>query len=105
VAVLEHDGDRYLSSYRGASDWARNLAASHRGRLAQRRRAEEIEVEEVPVDERGPLLQVYAERFGGMPTVGKVLRALPDPADHPTFQITMAVPVPARTKTLPRLGR
>jgi hypothetical protein len=43
--------------------------------------------------------------FGGMPTVGKALRALPDPADHPTFQITRAVPVPARTKTLPRLGR
>jgi hypothetical protein len=25
VAVLEHNGVRYLVSYRGASDWARNL--------------------------------------------------------------------------------
>jgi hypothetical protein len=44
-------------------------------------------VEEVPVEERGPLLEVYTERFGRMPTVGAVLRKLPDPADHPTFRI------------------
>jgi hypothetical protein len=56
-------------------------------RLAQRGRVEEIVVEEVPVEERGPLLEVYTERFGRMPTVGAVLRKLPDPADHPTFRI------------------
>src|SRR5215831_14491928 len=37
VAVLEHDGERYLVSYRGASDWVRNLEASHTARLIQRR--------------------------------------------------------------------
>jgi deazaflavin-dependent oxidoreductase (nitroreductase family) len=88
VAVLDYAGERYLISYRGASDWARNLEASHRGRLSQRGHVEEITVEDVPVDERGPLLAVYTERFGRMPTVGPVLRALPDPADHPTFRIT-----------------
>jgi deazaflavin-dependent oxidoreductase (nitroreductase family) len=88
VAVLEHEGERYLVSYRGASDWALNLEASRSGRLAQRGRVAEITVEEVPVEERPPLLEIYAARFGRMPTVGKVLRALPDAADHPIFRIT-----------------
>jgi deazaflavin-dependent oxidoreductase (nitroreductase family) len=90
VAVLAHDGHRYLVSYRGASDWARNLQASHTGRLTQRGRTEKITVAEVPVAERADLLEVYRARYGKMPTVGGVLRALPDPADHPIFQITVS---------------
>jgi hypothetical protein len=92
VAVLDHEGERYLISYRGASDWALNLEASRGGRLAQRGLVEEIRVEEVPVEERGALLEIYKARFGRMPTVGAVLRALPDPADHPTFRITASAP-------------
>jgi deazaflavin-dependent oxidoreductase (nitroreductase family) len=69
VAVLEHDGERYLVSYRGASDWARNLEASHTGRLTQRGRVEEIEVAEVPVVDRAALLDAYRDRYGKMPTV------------------------------------
>jgi deazaflavin-dependent oxidoreductase (nitroreductase family) len=87
VAVLDYEGERYLISYRGASDWALNLEASHRARLTQRGRVEEITVDDVGVEQRAPLLEVYAARFGHMPTVGAVLRALPDPADHPTFRI------------------
>jgi deazaflavin-dependent oxidoreductase (nitroreductase family) len=87
VAVLEDGGERYLISYRGASDWARNLEASHKARLIQHGRVEEIDVVEVPVAERAPLLSAYRDRFGKMPTVGSVLDALPDPADHPTFLI------------------
>jgi deazaflavin-dependent oxidoreductase (nitroreductase family) len=88
VAVLDHDGSRYLVSYRGASDWARNLQSSPTGRLTQRGRTEEITVAEVPVAERADLLEAYRARYAGLPTVGGVLRALPDPADHPIFQIT-----------------
>ena len=90
VAVLEHDGERYLVSYRGASDWARNLEASHTARLTQRGRAEEIDVADVPVAERAPLLAAYGDRYSKMPTVAPVLRALPDPADHPIFRITQS---------------
>jgi F420H(2)-dependent quinone reductase len=56
VAVLEHNGERYLVSYRGASDWARNLEASHAARLTQPSRAEDIEVVDVPAAERDALL-------------------------------------------------
>jgi deazaflavin-dependent oxidoreductase (nitroreductase family) len=87
VAVLEHEGERYLVSYRGESDWARNLRASGRGRLLQRGRSEEISVAEVRVGERPALLEEYSARFGKLPTVGKILRELPDPADHPIFRI------------------
>lgn len=85
--MLEHGGERYLISYRGAGNWALNLEASHSGRLSRRGRVEEITVEGVPVAHRAPLLDVYTQRFGRMPTAGGVLRALPDPADHPTFRI------------------
>jgi deazaflavin-dependent oxidoreductase (nitroreductase family) len=88
VAVLEDGGERYLVSYRGESDWARNLRAAGGGRLTSRSVSEEISVIEVPVGEREPLLDLYRERFGGLPTVSKVLSALPDPADHPIFRIT-----------------
>jgi deazaflavin-dependent oxidoreductase (nitroreductase family) len=98
VAVLEHDGERYLVSYRGASDWARNLEASHHARLTQRDRVEDIEVADVPVVERPGLLQVYSDRYGKMPTVASTLRALSDPADHPTFRITAARPANSATK-------
>jgi hypothetical protein len=66
------------------------LEASHAARLAQRGHVEDIEVADVPVAERTPLLAAYGERYSKMPTVGPVLRALPDPADHPIFRITDA---------------
>jgi hypothetical protein len=93
LAVLEHERERYLVSYRGESDWALNLRASYRARLSQRGRDdEEISVVEVPVAERGALLELYGARYGKMPTVAAVLRALPDPADHPIFRITASSP-------------
>lgn len=88
VAVLEHDGRRYLVSYRGESHWARNIRVSGQGRLLGKGQTEDIAVVEVPVAERPPLLELYGERFGKFPTVGKVLSQLPDPADHPIFRIT-----------------
>jgi deazaflavin-dependent oxidoreductase (nitroreductase family) len=92
IAVLEHENERYLVSYRGESDWARNLRASLHARLTSRGRVEEIAVGEVPLAERAALLELYSARYGKMPTVGAVLHALPDPADHPIFRITDARP-------------
>ena len=87
VAVLDHEGERYLVSYRGLSDWALNLRAAPDGRLTTRGRTESITTEEVPESERPPLMAAYRDRYGKMPTVGAVLTALPDPADHPVFRI------------------
>jgi deazaflavin-dependent oxidoreductase (nitroreductase family) len=90
LVILEHGGERYLVSYRGESDWARNLRASGHGRLSRQGHTESIEAVEVPIAERAPLLELYAARYGRMPTVTAVLRALPDAADHPIFRITTA---------------
>jgi len=88
VAVLDYEGQRYLISYRGESEWVRNLRASAgRARLRHKGQLEEITVGEVPVADRAPLLAAYAERYGKFPTVADVLHALPDPTDHPTFRI------------------
>lgn len=87
VVVLTHKGQRYLVSYRGDSDWVRNLRAACAATLTWRGTTETIHVVEIPVSDRPELLDVYRERYGKMPTVGPVLRRLPDPADHPIFRI------------------
>jgi deazaflavin-dependent oxidoreductase (nitroreductase family) len=88
VAVLDYEGQRYLVSYRGESEWVRNLrAAGGRARLRHKGQLEEISTAEIPVEERPPMLEVYSERYGKFPTVADVLHALPDPADHPIFRI------------------
>lgn len=88
IVVLDHGGERYLVSVRGVSDWVLDLRASHCGRLLRRGNVEEIGVVEVPVADRAPLIDAYLARYGRMPTVATLLRALPDPADHPIFRVT-----------------
>ncbi|MDT3440587.1 MULTISPECIES: nitroreductase/quinone reductase family protein [unclassified Pseudofrankia] len=92
VAVLHHDGERYLIAARGQTDWSLNLAATGHGRLDHEGRTEDIEVTDVPVSARPPLIDAYLASYGRMPTVGASFRALPDPADHPTFRITRSTP-------------
>jgi hypothetical protein len=87
IVVLQREGRRYLVSYRGGSDWALNLEVSRTARLKTKAGPEEIEVEEIPIAERPPLLAAYVAEFGKMPTVAPVFRALPDAADHPVFRI------------------
>ncbi len=92
VAVLEHDGQRYLVAPAGDTDWSLNLRASGHGRLEHRGHVEDFTAIEVPVDQRPPLIDAYLGRFRKMPTVARTFRALPDPAHHPTFVITTARP-------------
>jgi deazaflavin-dependent oxidoreductase (nitroreductase family) len=87
IAVLEHDDERYLVSYRGASDWAKNLEAAGHGRLITPKGTEEFGVVDVPLADRPPILEAYRAKYEKMPTVGRVLRQLPDPADHPVYRI------------------
>ena len=87
VAVLETGGERYLISYRGESEWAKNLRHAKSGHLRTHGQTEEITVIEVPAAERPPLIRAYLALYGKMPTVSAVLRALPNPEDHPIFQI------------------
>jgi hypothetical protein len=53
---------------------------------------EQFIAEEVPPQDRPPVLAAYLGRYGRMPTVKAGFRAFPDPADHPTFRLTPAAP-------------
>lgn len=87
VVVLEHGGQRYLIAPRGHTEWSRNLAATGTGKLIRRQHTERFRAVEVPPADRPPLIETYLEQFGRFPTVTEAFRALPDPADHPTFRI------------------
>src|SRR6266516_6540292 len=90
VVVLDHDGVRYLISAYGDTEWSRNLRASGARRLTRRGRVEPVTAVEVPVGaaagaHRGVPARVRQPSHGG-----RTIRALPDPADHPTFRIHSA---------------
>jgi deazaflavin-dependent oxidoreductase (nitroreductase family) len=87
VAVLDHEGQRYLISAYGNTEWSRNLRAAGRGRLTHRGRVESITATEIATDNRAALIAAYLLEFGSLPTVAPTFEALPDPADHPTFRI------------------
>jgi deazaflavin-dependent oxidoreductase (nitroreductase family) len=88
VVVLEHDGQRYLMAAYGNTEWSRNLRAAGIGRLSGGGRIEEFTTTEVPAERRPPLIVAYLQQFSTLPTVASTFRALPDPADHPTFHIS-----------------
>jgi deazaflavin-dependent oxidoreductase (nitroreductase family) len=82
IAVLEYDGQRFLVAAYGDTEWSRNLHAADSGRLSRHGWVEEFRAVEVPVEQRAPLIEAYPHEFGGLPTVGRTFRALPNPADH-----------------------
>jgi hypothetical protein len=88
VVVLKHDGHRYPIAAYGDTEWSRNLRAAGVGRLSGRGHTEELTTTEVPAEQRPTLIGAYLQQFGTLPTVASTIRALPDPADHPTFRIS-----------------
>jgi deazaflavin-dependent oxidoreductase (nitroreductase family) len=87
VVVLEYDGERYLVTPYGNTEWVRNLRAAGSGQLKQHGRTKEFTATEVPVEQRPPIIEAYRNRYGRMPTVARTFDQLPDPTDHPTFLI------------------
>lgn len=89
VAVLEFDGSSYLVAAFGVTDWALDLRAAGHGLLTRAggRGTFKITATEMPAADRPPILAAYQRSFGSAPGVAGAFRALPDPADHPTFRI------------------
>ena len=93
--LLTVDGQRYLVSPRGHSQWVRNLRASGSGRLLLGRKSEAFTAAEVGDDEKVPLLRAYLKRwrmevgvfFGGVgpDSSDEELRRIAP--DHPVFRI------------------
>lgn len=88
VNVLEKDSRRYLVSTRGEAFWVRNLRHDPRAELRRRGRTELVRATPVPDAERPTIIGAYLERWHG--EAGTYFERLPDPADHPVFELVPA---------------
>jgi hypothetical protein len=93
VAVVTVDGERYVVAGFAGSDWVRNARAAGRGRLTRGRLDQPVTLHEVPVEQRGPILQAFARAVPGGRAFLTV-RADAAPADftraapdHPVFRL------------------
>ncbi|HYW27486.1 MAG TPA: nitroreductase/quinone reductase family protein [Terriglobales bacterium] len=90
VNVLDRGGRRYLVSTRGEAFWVRNLRHHPEAELRHRGRVERVRTALVPDAERPALIAAYLERWFG--EAGAYFRRLPDPSDHPVFELEPAAP-------------
>ena len=62
LVVAKHDGQRYLVSMLGdGSEWVRNVRAAGGEAFVKRGRSRSVQLTEVPVGERGPILKAYCQ--------------------------------------------
>lgn len=85
VNVLEFEGERYLVSPQGETQWVHNLRAAGGGELRRRGKAESFVAEEVSGDGKADVVAAYRRRWEYQ--AKKYFEALPDPADHPVFRV------------------
>lgn len=78
------DGNLYLLSFGGVTDWARNLRAARRGELHHKGRRQAFIPIEIDGDERD---HVIARYLAGSGPVKKDFYRRPAAADHPTFRV------------------
>ncbi len=74
VNLMSLDGERYLVSPRGLTDWVRNVRVSGEAELRVGRRVERVALVEVGLEERPAVLRVYLRRWGW--EVGKFVEGL-----------------------------
>jgi deazaflavin-dependent oxidoreductase (nitroreductase family) len=110
VNLLVLDGERYLVSPRGHTQWVRNVRVAGRAELRVGRRTEHVTLTELPVEQRLPVLRVYLERWGW--EVGRFVEGLTkDSTDAevdavapgmPVFRVTTVTTATAPTDTAAR---
>ncbi|HEV2374441.1 MAG TPA: nitroreductase family deazaflavin-dependent oxidoreductase [Streptosporangiaceae bacterium] len=96
VNLLTHDGDRYLVSPRGNSQWVRNLRAAGEGELRVGNKAERFRAAEVADADKPPILRAYLKRwraevgvfFGGVTAAASDEDLLKIAPNHPVFRVT-----------------
>ena len=86
VNLLVLDGKGYLVSARGETDWVQNLRAAGGGEIRRGSQVQPFTATEIPNEQKPPLIQAYRDRWDYQ--VSAYFKSLPDPADHPVFEIT-----------------
>jgi len=95
VNPLTIDGQRYLISPRGNTQWVRNMRVAGGGELRIGRRVEKFTATELPVEERPAVLRAYLKKwkfevgvfFQGVGPDATEERMLAIAPDHPVFRI------------------
>ena len=98
VNPLTYEGNTYLVSPRGQTQWVRNMRVAGGGKLQVGRREESFTATELPDAQKPPLLREYLRRWKSEVGVffGGVSAASPDTElrriapDHPVFRIEPA---------------
>jgi hypothetical protein len=96
VIVTAYQGDRYLVSMLGESNWVRNVRAADGRAVLRRSHSEAVRLIEVPVRDRAPVLRRYVAGSPGARAHIPVSRRAPVAefealaANLPVFRITAA---------------
>ncbi len=100
VLLLTYDGERFLVSPRGQTQWVRNLRVAGNGELLVGKKVEHFLATEIPDADKIPILRAYLKRwkaevgvfFSGVSAdspEADVQRIAPD---HPVFRVEVAPP-------------
>ncbi|HTO99948.1 MAG TPA: nitroreductase/quinone reductase family protein [Anaerolineales bacterium] len=66
LAMVVMQGERYLVSMLGNdAAWVRNVRAAHGRAVLRHGKTEQVRLEEVPVEQRPPILKLYLQRAPG----------------------------------------
>ncbi|MGW2642706.1 nitroreductase family deazaflavin-dependent oxidoreductase [Streptomyces sp. NPDC001348] len=92
-----YEGEQYLVSARGHSQWVRNMRAAGGGELRVGRKVREFTAVELPDAEKLPVLRTYLARWGwqvnqffkGVTAQSSDEEITAAAADHPVFRITV----------------
>jgi F420H(2)-dependent quinone reductase len=95
VNVLTYNGEQYLVSPRGLTQWVRNIRVSGGGELVLGNKVRRFEAVEIPDTEKAPIVRAYLKRFAF--EVGTFFRGVKADSpeeelrriapDHPVFRV------------------
>lgn len=97
VNLLTFQGKQYLVAPRGLTQWVRNLRESVEGELMLGSRVQRFRAQEIPVDEKIPILRAYLKKwkaevgvfFGGVGADSSEADLKRIAPNHPVFRIEM----------------
>ncbi len=97
VTWVEHDGQRYLVSPRGESEWVRNVRAAGGEAAIRHRGRKRVRLEEIAAGERAPIIKAYLGKTAtatrqhfGIDPKAELSEFEAIAARHPVFRITAA---------------
>ena len=97
VTWVEDEGQRYLVAPRGTTEWVRNVRAAGGQAAIRRRKREEVRLEEIPQEQRAPIIKDYLKKTAmvtkrefGLDPDAPIAEFEKIAERHPVFRITPA---------------